>query len=336
VKDYVRRLSSRKFQAVSTLTRGARRRLKPKFTALAAGRFSAVRSSFLRPLWLGYIAWAAARHWQAALSSPAIAQWFALAAGPLALLGLCWILFGGLGARKPNGSPVPSSKCAPRLGHSKACSRVLSERIQDNRTELTMIAQHLMQLGDETTNKLGGITREFDFEHRQAVKHGIALDRRAESARNDMAVLSRRFAPCRSNGAEHVGTASGRWNGRIPPRDRLCRAGQCPLRRREVGRSRGVLRGSQLLDHLSRVESSGTAAAASITDANSRMLNTTDQLLTRAAASLEQIRSGIDTQAAAVASLRRAVLCRHRPDRRGSGRIARLQCLRPPMSRSTA
>jgi len=33
------------------------------------------------------------------------------------------------------------------------------------------------------------------------------------------------------------------------------------------------------------------------------MLSTTDQLLTRAAASLEQIRSGIDTQAAAVASL---------------------------------
>ena len=60
---------------------------------------------------------------------------------------------------------------------------------------------------------------------------------------------------------------------------------------------------TQLLDHLSRVEFSGTAAAGSITDANSRMLNTTDQLMTRAAASLEQIRSGIDTQAAAVASL---------------------------------
>ena len=60
---------------------------------------------------------------------------------------------------------------------------------------------------------------------------------------------------------------------------------------------------SQLTDHLSRVESTGTAAAASITDANSRMSTTADQLMTRAAATLEQIRSGIDTQAAAVASL---------------------------------
>ena len=60
---------------------------------------------------------------------------------------------------------------------------------------------------------------------------------------------------------------------------------------------------SQLTDHLSRVERTGTDAAASINEANSRMSTTADQLMTRAAATLEQIRSGIDAQAAAVASL---------------------------------
>ena len=49
----------------------------------------------LAALWLGYIAWAAGKALAGQpLASPAIAQWLALAAGPLALLGLCWIMFG--------------------------------------------------------------------------------------------------------------------------------------------------------------------------------------------------------------------------------------------------
>ena len=48
----------------------------------------------LAALWLGYIAWAAGSALaNQPLSSPAVAQWLALAAGPLALLGLCWIRF---------------------------------------------------------------------------------------------------------------------------------------------------------------------------------------------------------------------------------------------------
>ena len=52
-----------------------------------------------------------------------------------------------------------------------------------------MISQHLMQLGDDATGKLGGITREFDTSSERLKRHGEALDRAAESARNDIAVL---------------------------------------------------------------------------------------------------------------------------------------------------
>src|SRR5437763_5940814 len=52
-----------------------------------------------------------------------------------------------------------------------------------------MISQHLMQLGDEATGKLGGITREFDSSTEKLKLHGDALDRAAEAARNDIAVL---------------------------------------------------------------------------------------------------------------------------------------------------
>ena len=62
--------------------------------------------------------------------------------------------------------PAQGSRTVHPLGHRDARRGPVarrsagspSQRIQDNRTELTMIAQHLMQLGDETTDKLGGIT----------------------------------------------------------------------------------------------------------------------------------------------------------------------------------
>ena len=120
---------------------------------------------------------------------PQFAQWIAVAAGPLALLGLVWLMFGR--TRRKEAERFTRSVIAMRTEARslEALLEVLSQRISDSRTELTMISQHLMQLGDEATGKLGGITREFDTSTEQLTRHGEALDRAAESARNDIAVL---------------------------------------------------------------------------------------------------------------------------------------------------
>src|SRR5207253_11021801 len=113
----------------------------------------------------------------------------ALAAGPLALFGLVWLTFGR--TRRKEAERFTRSVVAMRseTRSLEALLQVLSQRIADSRTELTMMSTHLMQLGDEATGKLGGITREFDSSSEKLVKHGVALDRAAEAARNDMAVL---------------------------------------------------------------------------------------------------------------------------------------------------
>jgi len=71
----------------------------------------------------------------------------------------------------------------------EALLEVLSQRISDSRAELTTITQQLMQLGDDATGKLSGITREFDSSSERLARHGEALDRAAGTARNDIAVL---------------------------------------------------------------------------------------------------------------------------------------------------
>src|SRR5947208_421078 len=49
----------------------------------------------LAALWLAYTAWSAGRTLAGqSLASPQLAQWLAVAAGPLALIGLTWLIFG--------------------------------------------------------------------------------------------------------------------------------------------------------------------------------------------------------------------------------------------------
>jgi archaellum component FlaC len=180
---------------------------------------------------------------------------------------------------------------------------VLSQRINDSRSELTMISQHLMQLGDDTTGKLGGITREFDLSSERLARHGEALDRAAESARNDMAVLlddlpraettARSVAEqLREIGTESVAKAS----------DLNARVGDLAGRSREAEEI--IAEATQRLSaRLAEIETAGSTAASRVGEAENAFSGTLDALLDRASASLEEIRGGIDAQAAAVAAL---------------------------------
>src|SRR3954454_13243894 len=130
----------------------------------------------LAALWLAYTAWSAGRALAGQpLSSPGIAQWIALAAGPLALFGLVWLTFGR--TRRKEAERFTRSVVAMRseTRSLEALLQVLSQRLHDSRSELTMISQHLMQLGDDATAKLGGITREFDASTDKLKQHGQAL-----------------------------------------------------------------------------------------------------------------------------------------------------------------
>src|SRR5438132_10857534 len=144
----------------------------------------------LAALWLAFSAWSAGRTLAGQpLSSPLIAQWIAVAAGPLALMGLAWLMFGRTRRKEAERFTRSVVTMRSEARSLEALLEVLSQRIQDSRTELTMVAQHLMQLGDETTGKLGGITREFDSSTEKLMRHGEALDRAAGAARIDIAVL---------------------------------------------------------------------------------------------------------------------------------------------------
>ena len=97
--------------------------------------------------------------------------------GMLSTTLVAWLMFGR--TRRKEAERFTRSVVAMRSEAQslEALLEVLSQRIADSRSELTMITQHLMALGDEATGKLSGITREFDTSSERLARHGEALGR---------------------------------------------------------------------------------------------------------------------------------------------------------------
>jgi DNA anti-recombination protein RmuC len=260
--------------------------------------------AIISALWLAYAAWSAGRTLAGLpTSSPQTAQWIAVVAGPLALLGLIWLMFGR--TRRKEAERFTRSVITMRAEARtlEALLEVLSQRIQDSRTDLTAMSQNLMQLGDETTGKLGGITREFNSSTEKLREHGVALDRAAESARNDIAVLlddlprAEQTARAVAEQIRNVGAESGQEAASL--QQQVIELANCTQNTDQiVGQAT-----ERLTAHLAKIEHASGAAAAKVGEAEAAYSGTLDALLERTSATLEQIRSGIDVQAAAVGAL---------------------------------
>ena len=255
-------------------------------------------------LWMAYSAWSAGRVLSGQpLSSPAIAQWVAIAAGPLALLGLAWIMFGR--TRRREAERFTRSVIAMRAETQslEALLEVLSQRIEDSQTSLTGMTEQLMRLGDEATGRFDGISRELNSSSERLSRSGEAVDRAAESARNDMAVLLGDLPQAEATTraiAEHLRGIS------VDSTSRTADLGQQVTALGERTREADELvsaAAQRLVTHLTQIESAGAAAAARVGEAESSFSVALDTLLDRTATTLDEIRGGIDTQAAAVSAL---------------------------------
>jgi predicted nucleic acid-binding Zn-ribbon protein len=260
--------------------------------------------TILAVAWIAYCAWSAGRTLAGQpLSSPLVAQWLAISASPLVLLGLAWLIFGR--TRRKEAERFTRSVIAMRgeAQSLEALLEVLSQRITDSRAELTVMAQNLMQLGDEATGKLGGIAQEFDSSSEKLKRHGEALDRAAESARNDIGVLlddlpraeemTRGLAEqLRAIGGQSAEKAAGFGRQVTELADRTREADQLISEATE-----------RLTARLAEIDAAGTNAALRVSEAEGSFAGTLDALLERTSATLDEIRAGINVQSAAVSAL---------------------------------
>jgi hypothetical protein len=260
--------------------------------------------ALLAALWLAYTAWAAGRALASTpLDSPALAQWVAVGAGPLALLGLVWLMFGR--TRRKEAEQFTRSVIAMRT-EARALEDVLaalSRQIDHSHQAFGQMAGSLVGIGDETATRIAAVTADLGRQSHELVAHGALFDRAAENARTDLGVMLtdlphaeqqalRMAEALRSAGAHSIEQAAA-FQASVEALS--ARTAQADATIHDAT--------TRLVDHLATVESAGAAAAERVQQAGDVTNMGIDSLLIRAADSLSEIRSGIDAQAASVSAL---------------------------------
>jgi len=255
-------------------------------------------------LWTAYTAWSAGRALaDQPLSSPAIAQWVAILTGPLALMGLVWLMFGR--TRRKEAEKFTRSVIAMRK-EARSLQDILgalSQQIAENHRTLGVMAGDLMGLGDQAASRLGAITADLNAGSKTLAEHGVALDRAAEAARTDIGVLltdlpqaeesTRRMAETlRQAGRSAIEQASG-FESQVSSLSTQAQQAESIVREAS----------ERLLTSLASIETAGAAATQRVSEARTETTSTVDALLSRSAEALTEIRTGIDAQAAAISAL---------------------------------
>ncbi len=260
--------------------------------------------ALLATLWIAYTAWSAGRELgNQPLSSPALAQWVAVATGPLALLGLLWLIFGRTRRREAEAFTRSVVTMRSEARSLEALLSVLSERINESQSALSGITNQLMGLGDEAASRLGAVTRDLTQGSRQLAAHGDALDRAASAARTDIGVLLEDLPRAEATALAMADALRGAGGEAI---DKAARFEAQVTSLTERTREADVIVGEaaqRLLAQVAEIDAAGMAASSKLSQSASQSNATMDALLQRAAEALEEIRSGIDIQAAAVAAL---------------------------------
>ncbi|MBA3667220.1 MAG: hypothetical protein H0W65_05815 [Sphingomonas sp.] len=254
--------------------------------------------------WTGYTAWSAGRALaDQPLSSPAIAQWVAILTGPLALMGLVWLMFGR--TRRKEAERFIRSVIAMRT-EARSLQDILgalSQQIEQNHAALGLMAGDLISLGDQAATRLGAVTADFAAGSRTLADHGAALDRAAESARTDIGVLLTDL-PLAENSARRMAETL-REAGRSATEQAAEFEGHVGSLASQARQADDIVHqaSQRLLAQLTHIESAGAAAALRVGEVGGEAGAMVDALLIRAAEALSEVRSGIDAQAAAVSAL---------------------------------
>ena len=263
-----------------------------------------VALALLAALWLGYSAWSAGQALAGIpLGSPAFAQWVAIAAGPLALLGLVWLMFGR--TRRKEAEKFTRSVIAMRT-EARALEDVLaalSRQIDHNHAALGQVAGNLMGLGDETVTRLASVTADLGRSSSELAAHGAAFDRAADQARRDLGVMIGDLPRAEEQALRMAETL------RLASDESIARASAFQQAIESLNARTAEADGTidaaatRLVQHLTQVESAGAAAALRVQEAGDVTGAGVDAILVRAADALAEIRSGIDAQSESVSAL---------------------------------
>ena len=252
--------------------------------------------------WLGLNAFALSQAWPGA-SLTAWTGWAATISAPLILLALVWLIFGRSARRETERFTAAVAAMRSESQSLETVLAIVGNRLQDNRAQLSEETARLMSLGDEAADRLGRVTHFIARETAELERKAQALDGAAERARVDIGVLMGDLprAEAQAKGvAEAMKTAGLTAHEQAAALEGHLAA--LTARGREADEVVGGA-AQRLGAQVARIESSAGAATERMDEAATRMNAAVDGAMARAAESVDQARSGLETQGQAMLAM---------------------------------
>ena len=252
--------------------------------------------------WIGFAGYALSQAWPGA-SLSAWTGWAASVSAPLILLALTWLLFGRSSRRETQRFTAAVAAMRQESHALESVLAIVGERLQQNRTALSEEAARLMALGDEASDRLGRVTHYIARESAELDRRAQALDQAAASARTDLGVLMSDLP--RAEEQARIAAEALKAAGLSAHEQAAALESQLAAltaRGREADETVGGA-AQRLAAHVARIETGAGAATERMRESAAQMNAAVDGALSRAADSVEQVRSGLETQGQAMLAM---------------------------------
>jgi hypothetical protein len=230
-------------------------------------------------------------------------EWIALASGPLALIGIFYLLLRRTSRREARRFAITARAMGAQADYLERVLAALSTRIDDHRQLLGLHAEQIVEQGDRAAGKLGEISLAIRDDAEKLAASSVQLNGAAATARGDMDALMAALPQAEAQTREMSALLQAASRG--AQEQAVTLAGQLSTVATH-GREADEIAGTairKLAEHLARVEQTGALAEQRMQDAGAEMARLIDGALVRAADAVEETRKGIDTQSAAMLAM---------------------------------
>ena len=256
------------------------------------------------------IAWLIAIAWSIAFTEPAtplslleLISWIGLASGPIAVIGIFYLLLRRTSRREARRFARSATAMAGQAAYMEQVLAMLSRRVEEHHALLSRHAEQLLDHGDRAAERLAAVAGSMREETSLLARHSARLGGAASAARADMSAIMADLPKAEEK--THAMT-------QLLQEASLAAHEQAAVLESQV--SALATRGSEadtmlaaaaesLAAHLARIEATGQSAEQRIEKAASDMSRIVDGALGQATAAVEETRKGIEAQSAAMLAM---------------------------------
>lgn len=238
-----------------------------------------------------------------ALDARSVLNVVSVASGPLALVGIIYMLLLRTSRREAQRFGQTASAMRAQSASLEQLLASLSTNIDENRRALADHAQHLLLVGEDAASRLADIGMTMRAEAAALSRQSDKLDAAASTARADLGVLLTDLPRAEAQTQALAATLRDAGLGANQHAAGLeAQLTAIATRSREADEAAGGA-AERLAAHLTRIENASDVASAHIDEAAARMSGTIEATLADATHAVDEVRKGIDSQQGAVRAL---------------------------------